>query len=379
MNYSYWEYDSFGKSVDVIIIGSGIVGLSAAISLKKLNPLFKIAVIEKGPILGGASLRNAGFACFGSPTELLDDLKLRSEDEVFNLVEKRYKGLQKLRSILGDDAIEYEELGGYEVFDEEQSFTESMEAIAGFNKALQQITGKKETYKLSDKKIDAFGFRGVAHMIENCCEGQINTGKMMKAFIKKANENDITIINGVEVKDFKEEGSQVVVNTSWQTLKTKRLLLATNAYTPSLVNNLDVKPGRAQVFITEPIKGLKMKGTFHYDKGYYYFRNVGERLLIGGGRNLDFEGETTTEIEVTQKIQDAIEKLVNEKILPGQPYKIEHRWSGLLGLGTNTKSPIVKAISPNVFCAVRLGGMGVALGSLVGEEAATMLNNALNN
>jgi gamma-glutamylputrescine oxidase len=379
MNYSYWEYDSFGKSVDVAIIGSGIVGLSAAISLKNLNPSLKITVIEKGPISGGASLRNAGFACFGSPTELLDDLKQRPAEEVFNLVEKRFKGLQRLRSILGDDAIEYEELGGYEVFDDELSFAESIEAMDSFNKALQEITSKKETYKLADYKIATFGFRGVRHMIENCCEGQINTGKMMKAFIKKAQENDITIINGVEVKDFKEEGDSVVICTSWQTLKTKRLLLATNGYTSLLVKDLDVKPGRAQVLITEPIKGLKMKGTFHYDKGYYYFRNVGERLLIGGGRNLDFEGETTTEIEITKNIQDAIEKLVSEKILPGQSYKIEHRWSGLLGLGTNTKSPIVKAISPNVYCAVRLGGMGVALGSLVGQEAAGILNNGLHN
>jgi len=377
MNYSYWEYDSFGKSVDVAIIGSGIVGLSAAISLRQLSPSLKIMVIEKGPVSGGASLRNAGFACFGSPTELLDDLKHRSEDEVFKLVEKRWRGLLRLRSMLGDDAIEYEEFGGYEVFDDEYSFAESIDAMSGFNIILKEITGKKETFRLADDKISAFGFNGISHIIENCCEGQINTGKMIKAFIQKARNEGVIIINGVEVKDFKDEGDDVVLNTSWQTIRAKQLLLATNAYTPSLVMELDVKPGRAQVLITEPIKNMKIKGTFHYDKGFYYFRNVGQRLLIGGGRNLDFKGETTTEIEVTQNIQDAIEKLVNEKILPGRQYKIEHRWSGLLGLGSHTKSPIVKAISPNVYCAVRLGGMGVALGSLVGHEAADLLNTGM--
>ena len=62
----------------------------------------------------------------------------------------------------------------------------------------------------------------------------------------------------------------------------------------NLTNN-QVKPARAQVLITKPIENLDIKGTFHLDKGYYYFRNIENRILFGGGRNLDFEGETTTE------------------------------------------------------------------------------------
>jgi hypothetical protein len=36
-----------------------------------------------------------------------------------------------------------------------------------------------------------------------------------------------------------------------------------------------VKPARAQVLITEPIDNLDVRGTFHLDCGYYYFRNIG--------------------------------------------------------------------------------------------------------
>ena len=35
-------------------------------------------------------------------------------------------------------------------------------------------------------------------------------------------------------------------------------------------------------------------------------------------------------------------------------------------------SPIIKEVQPNVFCAVRCNGMGVAMGSLVGEEVAKL-------
>ena len=44
-----------------------------------------------------------------------------------------------------------------------------------------------------------------------------------------------------------------------------------------------------------------------------------------------------------------------------------------MGVG-NQKKAIVKPISSNVFCGVRLGGMGVAIGSLVGKELAELID-----
>ena len=98
------------------IIGSGIVGLSAALALLDRQPQLSVAVIERGVLPEGASTRNAGFACFGSMTELLDDLETMPESDVFALVERRFKGLQRLRKRVGDDNLRYEGLGGYEIF-----------------------------------------------------------------------------------------------------------------------------------------------------------------------------------------------------------------------------------------------------------------------
>jgi glycine/D-amino acid oxidase-like deaminating enzyme len=108
------------------------------------------------------------------------------------------------------------------------------------------------------------------------------------------------------------------------------------------------------------------------DKGYYYFRNFENRILFGGGRNLDFEGETTTELNQTKKIQNRLEELLKEVILPNTDYKIAHRWSGIMGLGS-AKKPIVEQLSGHVYCGVRLGGMGVAIGSLIGQELADLV------
>ena len=73
----------------------------------------------------------------------------------------------------------------------------------------------------------------------------------------------------------------------------------------------------------------------------------------------------------TEIIQQKLESLLREMILPNQSFQIERRWSGIMGVGAQ-KSPIVKQISNSIACGVRLGGMGVALGSLVGQELAEL-------
>ena len=105
MNYSYWEYKEWFTGNDFVIIGSGIVGLNCAINLRERFPTSKIIILEKGLLPQGASTKNAGFACFGSLSELIDDLNSHTEQEVYNLVDKRWKGLQYLREHLGDKAI----------------------------------------------------------------------------------------------------------------------------------------------------------------------------------------------------------------------------------------------------------------------------------
>jgi glycine/D-amino acid oxidase-like deaminating enzyme len=139
---------------------------------------------------------------------------------------------------------------------------------------------------------------------------------------------------------------------------------------------LDLKPARAQVLITKPVKNLKIKGCFHMDKGYYYFRNVANRVLLGGGRNLDFKAEETFEMSTSVKIQEHLQTLLKTKILPNQEFEIDRSWSGIMGMG-NSKTTLLKQLDESLFCAIRLGGMGVALGTDVGQKVANLANSYL--
>lgn len=377
MSLSYWEQTTYFNDIDVAIIGSGIVGLNAALNLKKKNKNLKIIVLERGMLPSGASSKNAGFACFGSPSELLSDLNNTSENETFSLVEKRWKGLLRLRKNLGDKAIDFHNWGGYEVFDTKKQYTLCESKIDYLNKHTFPIIGKKNVYQNADDKIKSFGFKNVKHMLVNTAEAQIDTGKMINALINKVRKLGVEVINGFEVKSLEDDGKTVTITAGHkESIKCKRVIIATNGFAKQLLPTYQVEPARAQVLITNPIKNLKLKGTFHFDNGYYYFRNINNRVLFGGGRNLDLITEETTEFGLTQLVQNKLEHLLNTMILPNTKHTIDMRWSGIMGVGPQKKS-IIRATSDNVFCAVRLGGMGVAIGSLVGEEVASMVEESL--
>jgi gamma-glutamylputrescine oxidase len=374
---SFWEKDRYFSNIDVVIAGSGIVGLNAALCLKEKMPALNILVAERGALPSGASTKNAGFACFGSVSELIDDLNKLPEEEVFGLVAKRFEGLKRLRAKIGDVNMRFEENGGYEVFDDEKNYQECADKIPDFNAELKHIIGRNEVYKNADAEISRLGFKNVKHMIVCSAEGQIDTGRMMETLLEKVKTAGIKILNGLHITGFETESNGLVLQTEQgYSIPTKRLLICTNGFAKQLLPEEDVEPARAQVLITSPIPSLKLKGTFHYDKGYYYFRNVGDRVLFGGGRNLDFKTENTSEHSTTPLIQDKLDELLRDMILPGIKYSVEQRWSGTMGVGAK-KEPIVKKIREFVYCAVRMGGMGVALGSLTGEEAAVLVEESL--
>jgi len=370
MNLSYWEKEEWFSDVDFTIIGSGIVGLNTAIGLRKNHPKAKIVVLERGMLPHGASTKNAGFACFGSISEILSDLKSHSENEVLQLVEKRWKGLELLRRNLGDARIDFQQYGSFELFSNKNAlFDTCTDQIHDVNKMLRPIF-KDDVFSVCDNK---FGFNKVKeNYVFNQFEGQIDTGKMMASLLELAQTNGIKILNNTTVKSFNETVDQVEITLdSDYSFNTDKLLIATNGFAKHLLDE-EVQPARAQVLITKPIKNLHVKGTFHFDEGYYYFRNINNRILLGGGRNLDFKGEETTAMETSQLIQNQLEDHLKSIILPNTPFEIDHRWTGIMGVGAQKKA-IVKQLSNHVYCGVRLGGMGVAIGSLIGEELADLV------
>jgi len=367
-DYSIWEYQAYHSIWDVCIIGSGINGISTGISILEKKPDTRVLIVDRWFIPLGASTRNAGFSCFGSPTEILHDISTMGEDVAMSLVSKRWKGLQKLKTRLKDSNAQYETSGGYELYHQTQ-FEIITSSLQYLNKLLHEVIGEKDVFKSVPVPE---GIRGFSGAVFNPHEGQLHPGFMMEHLKEKYLSLGGILWTGLNVDSIDEaDGFMMVKSKLAIPLKSRHVVVATNAFAKDLVPGLDMHAARNHVLVTEPIPGLSWKGCFHFDRGFYYFRNVDNRILLGGARNQDMLNENTDQFGRNSLIVEALEKFLFDHLAEADT-RIDYQWSGIIGVGEQ-KLPIIKSISPRLTVGVKCSGMGIALASVIGEELADLV------
>lgn len=369
-NLSYWEHKSYLDDIDYLIVGSGIVGMTAAIELRSREPDAHIVMIDKSSIGGGASSRNAGFACIGSISELIHDRSQYGTDKTLKIVSARLEGLKRLRSLLDVDAIAYQGSGGCELFRTVEQCCLVKDELDEWNRLIQPITGLEQTYV----PVDGHGFSSISgQCIVNRSEGLLDTGRMYRLLDACLTQQGITSIRGLAMTKF--ETSSVGVAAHFVELNkpitSKNLLLCTNAFTPEVLSGADVIPCRNQVLVTSPVNNNHLTMGYHLDGGYVYFRAVADRVLIGGGRHKHTSENDTSEYALSVDNREYLTELLKTVVLPEQSFEIDYHWSGIL-CGGDVRDPVVEEVVPHVYAAYRLGGMGVAIGSSIGRDLAQL-------
>lgn len=374
---SYWEKNALTENIDYLVIGGGIVGAATALRLKEIHPKKKIVILERGYVSTGASTKNAGFACFGSVTELADDLLKAQPDEVWATVDMRWRGLKRLQERFKGMDIGLRYRGSWDLIthDETALLPDLKDKLEVLNRETERITGESNCFTYDETISDRCGFGNIHGGFYNRLEGELHTGKLLLATTHQLAAANIITLHGVDAYDLESTSTGVTVLTNYGELKAAKVGITINGFAGKFLNDSRISPARAQVIVTSPIPGFDLPGTFHYQQGYYYFRAVDNRLLLGGGRNLDFTGETTAEFANTHQIVHSLEEMISKVILPAKDIRIDYKWAGIMGVGA-IKKPIIERLSKNVSIGVRMGGMGVAIGSLVGEELALLMTNS---
>ena len=180
-------------------------------------------------------------------------------------------------------------------------------------------------------------------------------------------QHNIEIINGAEVVDVDHGKVSVSSSLGIIDLKAAHVFLCTNAFVNQLLPQVEVVPGRGQVIVTKPISNLSVKGSFHFDEGFYYFRNVGDRLLFGGGRNLDFKNEESSEFSSNPTIIEDLIHKIDTIILPNTAYEIDYSWQGIMGFSSSKLPQVIKVDAKTTY-AMACNGMGVALSPFIAKK-----------
>ncbi|TVR83875.1 MAG: FAD-binding oxidoreductase [Saprospirales bacterium] len=378
---SYWESQLLPADCDVCIIGGGFTGAWTAFFLSRLNPGIRIVILEEMTISRGASTRNAGFLCYGSPTEILEDIETMGEVKALGLVRDRYMGLRKIQSLVPPGSASISWNSGYELFTKSQSATydQVLNKLSELNESLKSVIGRDPYSKMDSGQLEKLA-SGHSKAIKIEGEGQVHPASLLK-YINQLNESaGVRLLEGFRVENLKESAGKIEIETNRNhRISSSKVLIATNGFYSRLFpQRPTVLPARNQVLLLKLDQPFRLEGSWHSENGYIYFRSVNGMLLIGGGRHWYREDEVTDIMQVNEEIINGLKEYAQTEILPsGSRIKEYMSWSGIMGVGS-TKDPVFEWTSNKILSVVRLSGMGVALSPVLGEKAANELYRSLN-
>lgn len=369
---SVWEKQTWFQGADIVIAGAGVLGLWTAIEIKRRKPQWRVVVAEANAVPLGASTRNAGFACFGSPGELWHDIQLLGEEKAMQIVLQRWLGIRKIASHFKQSDIGLQWCGGYECLWPHNA-NEVMPHIPALNGLLARLTHEKKVYQLEANAAQTFGLRGFEAVIANRTEGVLHSGKYVSALAHLAAQHGVDILYGARIDEVDySNGGHTVVTTRGQ-LQADKLVWTTNAYLSQKFPQAGIKPGRGQMLLISPATPIVWKGAFHAHEGYYYWRDLDGMLLIGGGRHTELAEEETLDITTTASITAHLQDFAAKHLL-AEPFTVVQQWAGLMAF-TPDKYPMLQHQGHGEWIATCCNGMGVAISPVFAETVAEALCN----
>jgi glycine/D-amino acid oxidase-like deaminating enzyme len=363
-NLSYWESKIWKKKFDLIVVGSGITGATAAIHFAKRNLGKRILVVDQFQFGLGATSKNAGFICFGSPSELLETKKNFGVDFLESQLRKKWHGHQILLKTFGASAIQAKMQGGAEVFQNKEDAETALEELPMLNQLFKKVSKVSEQFASSACSFPRFHESSISIQIE----GNLDSGSLLSQIRKKFSAYNIPFLGGLKVENFERKSDGILLQGRNFEFFSEKVLFATNAFASEKPTVQPILPGRGLVKVSSPLSYPFPNGTFHLDRGYTYFRKVdGNRLLIGGYRNLDKKSEETLEVGTNEVISSAIDQVTKENILGFLP-EWDYSWNGWMGF-TADENPIIQKLDDGIVVTAGMNGMGVTLGPFAALEA----------
>ncbi len=344
MSVSYWN-DRSGPTptqADVVIIGGGIAGLSAAYWIGKEDPSMKIVVVEKFEIGAGATGRNAGFVTCGSVEHFNRLVEKHGKEEALQIWQFSEENMRLLKEhIIQDKAQDllFEHKGSFSLASTDVEFKELQNSA----RLMKTMSISVETIAESEIKsrLGAEGFVGGIKYVE---DGSVHPIKLLEAIRAKLGSN-ITVCEHHEVHAIEKSGDGKRVRTNKGSIDCSLVVYATNGYSPLLNKFFDDKifPTRGQILATEAVPRF-MEGPCYANFVLDYFRQLptGE-MVIGGFRQLQKDVEKGYSDEASDLIQNALEEFLHKHIPAVRKAKITHRWSGIMGFSVDGQ-PMVGAL-----------------------------------
>lgn len=361
---SFWEHPlpdvpaqtELPRDVDVLIVGAGFMGSWLARFVSEARPELSVLVVERDAFGLGASTRNAGFLTCGHVTEMMADVSEVGDEVVLRSFDLRRRGVALVRETLGEGLDP--PCGSFDadpLDDDKRAFAERLNERAG-----------REVYV--ERDVACAG--ETAPRLVNVEDGGLHPVDVLAAVRGAARgvawsfETTVARIGDGEATLVRDGREHVV--------RHDRGYVCTNAAASSLVTDTDIEPGRGQVIVTSPLDACATDPLLGYrDVGYDYFRPVGTRFLLGGGRHRFRDAESVFDMSATAPVRTYLEGVARE-LIGHDDWTVEHHWAGVMGFpgGRHVGASTRRRLDARTELLAGFGGMGVACTPIVAQTVA---------
>lgn len=361
-------YPGIGRQrPDVIVVGGGVVGCSTAYRLALAGR--KVLLIERRGLASGASGRNGGMT--GAGSAMYSD----AGRAVYDITTANLELMSRLPDELGAD-FELRLPGTLDVATTEEQYEHLVESTAiqrasGINvEMLDREQARSVMPALSDRILGAQFAHGRGHLWPF---------GLVHAFAAAAGRLGVEFRVGQPVERLLRDGDRVTgVVVGGEAIEADDVVLATNAYTPTLLPSLPkgaIVPARGQILVTQPVPPI-LPHPFGHNFDKEYGRQVpGGPILCGGWRRLDEdEGLGHYEERVSPPVLAGIASTLTTLFPALKAVRVVRMWAGIMGFTADGLPLIGKMDSqPGLTVAAGFNGGGFSWAAQVGKIVAAEL------
>jgi gamma-glutamylputrescine oxidase len=370
MTLSFWQRSARQQDLvcDVAVVGGGIIGASTAYWLKRMDADVSVALVEAGTIASGATGRNAGFLLQGTATNYALDIEEHGRETAKRLWHFSRENRDLIASELSPSAFEFEPSGSLTVAGSREEEDRLRACVSRM-----RADGFPAAFIPSDevnRRITARGFFGGLYVASGA---MVNPTLLTRHITERSGARVLEHHRVVEVRG---EAGDVILETPQRRVRASRVVFALNAYLPVLFPDLGrfVRPVRAQMLMTEVSLPRWLQLPIYSHEGYYYVRQRPEgQILVGGARHLHQLEERGYGDEVTDALQQDLEKYLHHHFPQTAGLRIVNRWSGTMGFSPDG-IPVVGEV-PRIkgsLWATGFTGHGMGYGFRFGRMLAEM-------
>lgn len=356
------------EELDTVVVGGGIVGLSVAWWLAHEHGI-RSTLLEAEHIAGKASGRNAGFLLTGSAEPFVRVAQAHGTERALEFWEtSRENRVLLRRELLDPGTVECEFLpegswiAALDGTGQDEELEESVELL--------RAEGFDVEWRDAERVRNASGSDRLGGAMFQADDGGLDPVRLCRGLARLGR---FDVRTGVEVRELEPEGDRVRLVTLAGDILARRVVVAVNAYAPSLLPFLarQVRPVRGQALATAP-GARQLEGVWYVNDGFEYLRQLGDGTVVLGGRRQAAENLEVGYVECpTATVQGALEEFLDDAFPAFAERPILDRWAGIMAF-TADGFPLVERVPelPGAWYAAGFFGHGLSLGFAVGRRLA---------